>query len=157
MTIIIIASNRTGFYLTEVVAGIVRNLIGSSSEIRTQLAICNVNVGTRFEELSAFEDKIRIIDVNPSLSYDLTSIQSRIRKETDDYWKCLNESLKFQSSYVLLLEDDAVPVDGFFTMMQSLKIQLDQRPYIDYVKLYHPRSLRKIPSLVQVRILLFHN
>uniref|UniRef100_A0A914C0U8 Uncharacterized protein n=1 Tax=Acrobeloides nanus TaxID=290746 RepID=A0A914C0U8_9BILA len=93
--------------------------------------------------------KIRIIDVNPSLSYDLTSIQSRIRKETDDYWKCLNESLKFQSSYVLLLEDDAVPVDGFFMMMQSLMIQLDQRPYIDYVKLYHPRILRKIPSLVQ--------
>ncbi|KAK6052369.1 hypothetical protein COOONC_10126 [Cooperia oncophora] len=47
----------------------------------------------------------------------------------------------------MLLEDDALVVPEFARMMTSLMRQLDSRPYIDYVKLYHPNPLRKIPSI----------
>lgn len=107
-------------------------------------------MGSRFAELNNFNGKIPIFDVNSRLNYDLSSVDARIRKESMDYWKCLNESLRFRTDYVLLLEDDAVPVEGFSTMMASLLDQLEHRNYVDYVKLYHPRRLRKIPSLIQV-------
>ncbi|KAK5986148.1 hypothetical protein GCK32_013665 [Trichostrongylus colubriformis] len=47
----------------------------------------------------------------------------------------------------MLLEDDALVVPEFAKMMASLMRQLDSRRYIDYVKLYHPNQLRKIPSI----------
>ncbi|PIO70916.1 hypothetical protein TELCIR_07203 [Teladorsagia circumcincta] len=58
---------------------------------------------------------------------------------------CADESAF--NRYVMLLEDDALVVPEFARMMTSLMIQLDRRPYIDYVKLYHPNQLRKIPSI----------
>lgn len=47
----------------------------------------------------------------------------------------------------MLLEDDALVVPEFARLMTSLTDQLDERQHIDYVKMYHPNHLRKIPSI----------
>ncbi|VDM64211.1 unnamed protein product [Angiostrongylus costaricensis] len=60
---------------------------------------------------------------------------------------------RFHGRYVLLLEDDALVVPKFAEMMASLLKQLDQRQEIDYVKMYHPGHLRKIPSIPMALII----
>ncbi|VDO13526.1 unnamed protein product [Haemonchus placei] len=83
-------------------------------------------------------------------------LNDTIAKEASDYWKCLNRTTKASpywftfDRYVMLLEDDALVVPEFASMMTSLMRQLDRRPHIDYVKLYHPNQLRKIPSIPMV-------
>lgn len=48
--------------------------------------------------------------------------------------------------YVLLLEDDVIAIPMFATLLTTLTEKLDVQKHIDYVKLYHPNSLRAIPS-----------
>ncbi|EPB67832.1 hypothetical protein ANCCEY_13080 [Ancylostoma ceylanicum] len=55
--------------------------------------------------------------------------------------------------YVLLLEDDAVVIPMFATLLTSLIEKLDKQTHIDYVKLFHPNSLRGIPSIPMVTIM----
>ncbi|VDK73226.1 unnamed protein product [Anisakis simplex] len=74
----------------------------------------------------------------------LTNYAEKIKKESDDYWNCLR--------YVLLIEDDAIPVPHFMPLLNSVVQQMDSNPQIDFVKLYHPRYLRKIPYYFQVII-----
>ncbi|KAH7717753.1 Protein F35C11.4 [Aphelenchoides avenae] len=94
------------------------------------------------------------MDINREGRVNATDIDERLRKEADDYWKCLGAASKYTSAdYVLLLEDDALPTSSFPLMLESLTKQLDQRPHIDFVKLYHPWSLRKIPSLIQAAVI----
>lgn len=50
----------------------------------------------------------------------------------------------------MLLEDDALVVPDFARLMTLLMKQLDVNPHIDYVKMYHPNQLRKIPSIPMV-------
>lgn len=54
------------------------------------------------------------------------------------------------SDYVLLLEDDVVPTAEFNWVINSVMRQMDGWTDIDYVKLFHPWTLRGIPSYVQV-------
>lgn len=78
----------------------------------------------------------------------------RIAKESNDYWTCLNKTHQLiQSNFVLLLEDDVVTLPDFNIKLQSLIYQLEKNERlmdIDYVKLFHPWYLRKIPSFIQV-------
>ncbi|KHJ77970.1 hypothetical protein OESDEN_22410, partial [Oesophagostomum dentatum] len=82
-----------------------------------------------------------------------STLQEIIGKEASDYWRCLNYTTK--KRYVLLLEDDALVVPEFARMMTSLMDQLDEKQHIDYVKMYHPNQLRKIPSIPLVCYLPF--
>lgn len=52
--------------------------------------------------------------------------------------------------YILILEDDALVVPQFDKLLDSLVTQLEDRPEVDYVKMYHPTKLRKIPSIPMV-------
>ncbi|PIC44369.1 hypothetical protein B9Z55_004755 [Caenorhabditis nigoni] len=50
--------------------------------------------------------------------------------------------------YILLIEDDSIVVPEFSDLLNSLISKLDFNQKIDFVKLYHPKYLRKTPSLV---------
>uniref|UniRef100_A0A0M3KAF6 DUF3137 domain-containing protein n=1 Tax=Anisakis simplex TaxID=6269 RepID=A0A0M3KAF6_ANISI len=51
-----------------------------------------------------------------------------------------------------LIEDDAIPVPHFMPLLNSVVQQMDSNPQIDFVKLYHPRYLRKIPYYFQISL-----
>lgn len=54
------------------------------------------------------------------------------------------------SDYLLVLEDDALAVEGLARQLSLLVEMLDKKEGVDYVKLFHPWYLRKMPSYVQV-------
>jgi hypothetical protein len=58
-----------------------------------------------------------------------------------------------KADYLLVLEDDALPFKGLAGQLDLLTKQLDKKERskrVDYVKLFHPWYLRKLPSYVQV-------
>ena len=92
-------------------------------------------------------------------------LNSTLKKENDDYWKCMALTtgsryelfqIKFYVnqigffSYILLIEDDAVVIPEFSNLLKSLVRKLDDHEYVDFVKLYHPNYLRKLPSYALV-------
>uniref|UniRef100_A0A0M3IDM3 Glycosyltransferase family 92 protein n=1 Tax=Ascaris lumbricoides TaxID=6252 RepID=A0A0M3IDM3_ASCLU len=52
--------------------------------------------------------------------------------------------------YTLLIEDDALPVPAFDPLMRSVVDRMDNDQRLDFIKLYHPGHLRKIPYYFQV-------
>lgn len=52
--------------------------------------------------------------------------------------------------YTLLIEDDALPVPAFDLLMRSVVDRMDNDQRLDFIKLYHPGHLRKIPYYFQV-------
>ncbi|KAK5986526.1 hypothetical protein GCK32_017359, partial [Trichostrongylus colubriformis] len=140
----IIASDRRQNYLLQVVAFLI-DAYQSHGLLSPSLELCNVEP-TIFEELRQLQLHIPMRIISGTASR-LLPLNASIAKEASDYWKCLNRTTK--ARYVMLLEDDALVVPEFAKMMDdsSLMRQLDSRRYIDYVKLYHPNQLRKIPSI----------
>ncbi|CAJ0604662.1 unnamed protein product [Cylicocyclus nassatus] len=138
----IIASDRRQSYLSQVITFLV-DAYQSQKQLSPSLEICNVEPEI-FEELRQFQlhVPVRTIGRRSSRSSTLDEI---IVKEALDYWKCLNRTTK--KRYVLLLEDDALVIPDFARMLSSLVEQLDVHDRIDYVKMYHPNHLRKIPSI----------
>ncbi|XGW07781.1 hypothetical protein V3C99_010716 [Haemonchus contortus] len=138
----IIASDRRQEYLLQVIAFLVDSY-ESHRRLPPSLELCSVEP-VIFEELRQFQMHIPI-RILSGVSSRRLPLNDTIAKEASDYWKCLNRTTK--ARYVMLLEDDALVVPEFASMMTSLMRQLDRRPFIDYVKLYHPNQLRKIPSI----------
>jgi len=151
LTIGVISSPRFHYsYLTQTLAFLLHAYTASPPNI----FICDTRYPeVDFPEINQFRKLLPIIEINANASkstrLDLNTEDLRIRKEGQDYWKCLCSSNFSQVEYVLLIEDDSIPIPGFSAALQSLIDQLDYRPHIDFVKLYHPWTLRKIPSLVQ--------
>ncbi|PIC44368.1 hypothetical protein B9Z55_004755 [Caenorhabditis nigoni] len=109
------------------------------------LSICNVE-SEIFPDLRRFEKlEIPIFTVREG-SEKGKNLNSTIEKENNDYWKCLG--LETKSRYILLIEDDSIVVPEFSDLLNSLISKLDFNQKIDFVKLYHPKYLRKTPSLV---------
>lgn len=122
-------------------------------ELIPQISICNVEP-TKYSELDLFHNKIPTYSVNnlkDLAQFNLTETEGRIQKEANDYWNCLRIATSTKKEFSLLLEDDAVIVPNFFTLLDSMTKQLKSDDYskIDYVKLYHPWPLRKIPFVFQ--------
>ncbi|KAJ1346107.1 hypothetical protein KIN20_000799 [Parelaphostrongylus tenuis] len=139
----IIASNRRQNYLIQVIAFLV-SAYQSNNRFSPNLELCNVE-SEIFDELKKFQLHIPIRMLGMRNSPHNLSLNETIMKEALDYWNCLNRTTK--ARYVLLLEDDALVVPKFASMMTSVMKQMDQRQEIDYLKMYHPSHLRKIPSL----------
>ncbi|EPB67831.1 hypothetical protein ANCCEY_13079 [Ancylostoma ceylanicum] len=90
-------------------------------------------------------DAFPLIPESKRKSSRSSRMNETIAKEAADYWKCLDHPTK--GRYIMLLEDDALVVPEFARLMTLLMDQLDRRQHIDYVKMYHPNQLRKIPSI----------
>ncbi|KAK6014057.1 hypothetical protein OSTOST_20594 [Ostertagia ostertagi] len=148
----ILVSDRRQDYLLQVIAFLIDSY-QSHRRLSPSLELCNVEPVV-FEELRRFQlhIPIRIISKTGSRQLPLNDVYKQKAFPTTG-----NASIEQQKRvythhfvfdrYVMLLEDDALVVPEFARMMTSLMKQLDRRPYVDYVKLYHPNQLRKIPSI----------
>jgi len=146
----IVASARPNQPLTQLMGHLSAYLASNYS-----LLICNTepNPLPYFKELRRFEPFIPIADLrppgtDPPPSHPFPTPDERLRKEADDYWRCLNSTGRRWNGveYVLLLEDDALPIPEFTPTLHSVMQQMDRLVEVDYVKLYHPWPWRGAPS-----------
>jgi len=147
----VIASNRGGNYLFQSITFLLNQL--ENKEKIPFIGICNVEP-VSFPQVEKFRNKIPIYSINSfkDLSrFNLSTLEGRVQKEAADYWSCLRVLTTFNKKYLLLLEDDAVVIPHFLTLMDSLMSRLDDPglEHVDYVKLFHPWYLRKIPFIFQ--------
>ncbi|MFH4975127.1 hypothetical protein AB6A40_001836 [Gnathostoma spinigerum] len=147
--IVVIVSKRVGNFATQVIADLLE--LRHSTGMWFSLSICNAS-DSYFSELHDImqyvSNEVNIINIHPFDSHGMDSYKSMLQKELVDYWKCL--SIETLAKYVLLIEDDAVPTPYFYEIVSSVAEQLDRRPSIDFVKLFHPMSLRKVPYYFQL-------
>ncbi|CAO4364378.1 unnamed protein product [Caenorhabditis nigoni] len=142
----IVASNRGNDFLYQTVLFVLEQ---QSVTFNYSLSICNVE-SEIFPDLRRF-DKLKIpINTIGEKSGQISKnhLNSTIGKENQDYWKCLG--LPTESRYILLIEDDAVVIPEFSKLLFSLVKKLDIHEYVDFVKLYHPNYLRKLPSYIMM-------
>ncbi|KAG9469879.1 post-GPI attachment to proteins factor 4 [Eleutherodactylus coqui] len=82
---------------------------------------------------------------------------NRFEQEKQDYTYCLSQALKLYSpEYVLLVEDDAVPLrDIFSAFFHLVQVRFPKEPLGGglYIKLYHPERLQGYVSPEPMRIL----
>ncbi|XP_064630728.1 post-GPI attachment to proteins factor 4-like [Lineus longissimus] len=138
------------FYLSQTVTRayqLIREFEGQSgikSERRFGLALCNVDASPEeHTELTELSESLNIAVFN---RFENRSVSEQERndvyeKEKGDYAYCLKESLKSKPKYVLLLEDDTVPVDNALWVIDHMittYLSKDFRNEIAYVKFYHP-------------------
>ncbi|KAH7709475.1 hypothetical protein AAVH_23258 [Aphelenchoides avenae] len=95
--IAVVASERQGYYLTSVVAGLgqVYSVTAPSARAHVDesahpsIAIRNTADG-HFEELRLLETKLEVIEIDRDGRLSGADYDEWLRKEADDYWKCLN-------------------------------------------------------------------
>jgi len=155
LLVMVIASGRPHRYLTQVMAHLLMN---NGSNVSYE--ICDVTrSGESNVEAMALHHLAHVIRVEESLFTQnrTDDIAERVRREARDYARCLRAAIdqgrgNRTPSYVLMLEDDALPVDSFFSLLESVMGQMDARREVDYVKLYHPGPYRKCPYYFQLII-----
>ena len=141
---------------------------GTKAGLRLSLALCNVDAEPR--QHSALDKLAKLIPTFTKYGrFAGDSMGSNLlEKEKLDFIFCLRQSLKpsssdgFTADYVLLLEDDAYPLDELFPVLdyqihshleQSLDRAFRAKPESTaYVKLYHPRRLQGYISLEPDRL-----
>ena len=137
-------------YLTQTVSKLIK-LLGNDSSLQYfsyGLMICNVdNFPEEYQESEELSNLVHTVvkyKHGPQLQID------RFEKEKRDYMYCLEESLVYQPSYVLLIEVDAYPSDRMLSVLEygiqnifEGSISEFSRPQnkIAYLKLYHPERL----------------
>ncbi|XP_063151021.1 post-GPI attachment to proteins factor 4 [Candoia aspera] len=88
---------------------------------------------------------------------NLDLLPNRFEKEKRDYTYCLEKSLQlYRPEYVLLVEDDAIPEEGFFPVLHHLLQIRFSKPHLRnalYIKLYHPERLQRYINPEPMRIL----
>nr|XP_009681511.1 PREDICTED: transmembrane protein 246 [Struthio camelus australis]XP_009681513.1 PREDICTED: transmembrane protein 246 [Struthio camelus australis] len=82
---------------------------------------------------------------------------NQFEKEKQDYVFCLEQSLLvYNPEYILIVEDDAVPEEEIFPVLQHLLLARFSKPYLRdalYFKLYHPERLQRYFNPEPMRIL----
>ncbi|CAA90244.1 uncharacterized protein CELE_F35C11.4 [Caenorhabditis elegans] len=139
----VVASDRGNNFLYQTVIFLLEQQYGT---FNYSLSICNVE-SKIFSDLLKFNSiEIPVYTVGERNANSQKVLNSTLNKENEDYWKCLGAET--QSRYLLLIEDDSIIIPQFSKLLQSLVIKLDYHESIDFVKLYHPNYLRKLPSYV---------
>lgn len=138
----IVTVRRAGqFYLTRVVGRLHQLLSGHDN---VSVLICNVDHDPQLHQEAVELERIyRSVRRGQPLSSN-----NLIDKEKEDYVFCLNASIAAghqisSADYILVLEDDAVPLDDLLPVTRRLIDYLYlRRPDFFYVKLYHPERLQ---------------
>ncbi|XP_030423139.1 transmembrane protein 246 [Gopherus evgoodei] len=82
---------------------------------------------------------------------------NQFEKEKRDYAFCMEQSLlAYNPEYILLVEDDAVPEEEIFPVLQHLLLERLSKPHLKdalYLKLYHPERLQHYINPEPMRIL----
>ena len=134
-----------------------------SERVHIQLSVCNVDpVVALYREahnLSQFVPMFsRFNDTHFSWLHPL-------EKEKQDYVFCLNKSLEVhdEADYVFLVEDDALPTDDIFDVLQQVLLMHAEQSFVRgefhskpadlaFVKFFHPERLLNFVSLQPERL-----
>ncbi|KAI1702904.1 hypothetical protein DdX_15238 [Ditylenchus destructor] len=153
LAIAITAADRHNGELSQVMA-----FLSAHMQSLYPVVICNTEPGgERPSAIRRFENHIPVIDLNTDGGkWQLRLKEERWRKEAHDYWLCMNQTLeiifgvqKDWPDYLLILEDDAVPIPLFDVAVNSIMDQLDFRTKTDFVKLYRRWDWRSGPKSMQ--------
>ena len=135
-------------YLTQTVAMVYEIVPKETVEI----IICNadavpaghseaVTLSKQFTVYSRFlpEGKHLLNMTKPFKTYTRRVAGNGFLKEKDDYLFCLEKLLQYKSESVIVLEDDALPVENFFVVLKTILQNLNYYfPHWGYLKLYYP-------------------
>ncbi|GAB1598902.1 transmembrane protein 246-like, partial [Argonauta hians] len=175
ITIISVSRNRHKFdsyeprYLTQVVGQYLQLFQNSESHRKNiKLSLCNVD--SQPESYHEIHDLSSFIPTFQRYPDSSAATKNIFEKEKQDYVYCLNASLTWKPSYVLLVEDDSLPYND---MLHVLYNTIDYINDIDnhhgsyqhfpdqwYLKLYHPDRLlgywslevERIPELISLTL-----
>ncbi|CAM4559568.1 unnamed protein product [Lepidochelys olivacea] len=158
ITIITVQRRNEFHYVLQVASRFHRLLQQCGPRCRShQIFLCNVEqepgshedarlLGTFFAMVSRYKNWE---DPNASVN--------QFEKEKQDYAFCLEQSLlAYSPEYVLLVEDDAVPEEEIFPVLQHLLLARLSKPHLKdalYLKLYHPERLQRYINPEPMRIL----
>lgn len=133
-------------YLTRVVTALHRLLNEDHVSIRDRfLLICDAHAGPGMhEEADRLKHHFYSVKRFPNGSAE-ASIMNPFEKEKQDYIFCLQQALNLSPEFVLMVEDDALPRNELFPVMQHLMMHLQDPDHhvkrtsqLSYVKLYYP-------------------
>lgn len=149
LLVTIVTVRREGqFYLSRVVARL-HQLLSRDNGVVVKVLICNVDQKPELHQEALDLERVypvvqrrqqqQLPGSSSSRGYDV------INKEKEDYAFCLNASRHqmFRTDYILILEDDAVPLEALLPVTRRVIDYLSiRRPDFFYVKLYHPERLQ---------------
>ena len=163
----IISKSRDGFvgktanpqYLTQSVASFLKILNDPHNEIKLklQIFICNVD-----PEPSSFTEAQNISNfvtmVTHYLNRSAPSYGSILKKERIDYAFCLTKGVKFGGKYILLVEDDTLPMKDMFNVLEHTIFHCIEKGIsrgesrgvmndLAFVKFYHPHRVNNYAGL----------
>ena len=151
-------------YLSQVLATLLKltqEAILNDFPYSLHLEICNVDFDpatyAEAQHLSKYVTMVSRFN-KTHLTFD-----NQLEKEKKDYVFCLNQAQKHNTRYVLLLEDDALPIPEFFTVLKhTIVAHLDKKyqrgefrenaERVAFVKLYHPQRLIGFLSIEPERL-----
>ncbi|XP_077995043.1 GPI-N-acetylgalactosamine transferase PGAP4-like [Glandiceps talaboti] len=137
-------------YLTQVLADIDRSIQLHKPEHINKLFICNVN-----PDPSKHSEALELSKYFPMIDDSATNVKddrTKLTKEKDDYAFCLNHAMTYKSKYVMIVQDDAIPNEGYYEILHDLlENKLEKRVVRDdivmadgkwaYIKLNFPLYL----------------
>ncbi|KAM3912761.1 post-GPI attachment to proteins factor 4 [Leptodactylus fuscus] len=144
-------------YLLQVALGFLHRLSDCGPDCSDfKLLVCNVDPVP-----DTHADACLLSQLLPSVARYLTDrvaeAPNRFEQEKQDYTYCLSRSLELYSpEYVLLVEDDAVPLkDIFSAFFHLVQVRFPKEPLGGalYAKLYHPERLQGYVNPEPMRIL----
>ncbi|XP_077979480.1 GPI-N-acetylgalactosamine transferase PGAP4-like [Glandiceps talaboti] len=120
-------SNSNPKYLTQVLSRLDQGLTQHSFDHVNKLFICNVDANPSHHseavQLSKYFPMVTKSAFNVEAEQSRVGrggLRNRLAKEKGDYVFCLNHSKKYNSKYVLLVQDDAIPNIGFYERLNYL-------------------------------------
>ena len=150
-------------YLIQTVAKFLE-LLNKTSDINVQLSVCNVDQHPERHHDMTSLPKWLPVNQRANTSYDKSlNYNALLDKEKQDYVYCIERLLATNMTYIMLVEDDALPNENLFKVLKNIFRQMKQtnlgshigapRDEFSYIKLYHPERLVGYISLESVRIL----
>lgn len=138
-------------YLTQTVASFLE-LLNKTNFVNISLSVCNVDLQpNRHTEMTSLPKWLPIYQrFQPPFKTTHLKYGDLLNKEKDDYVFCLDQLLSSKASNLMLVEDDALPMDNLFAVLTKLlhsERHMDlsnSKSYLDdvaYIKLYHPERL----------------
>ena len=137
-----VVGRRPVGYLTRTVAALdhLPSSNSSSWPASKQLFICDVNAGPApHVEADRLRKFFHAVVRFPNASAS-AAILDPFEKEKQDYAFCLQQALQFMSSYIVMVEDDAVAREDLFSALQHILSTrtLTSVPAWSHLKLYYP-------------------
>ncbi|XP_041654221.1 post-GPI attachment to proteins factor 4-like [Cheilinus undulatus] len=147
-------AGRDSHYLLQVMKQL-SSLLGSCGDQRcAEVLVCDVESSPQGnQDAKLLENHFQVIRRSPEEQRMNTGWVNIFEKEKRDYVFCLRKGWELvKPKNMIVLEDDAVPTQDFFTAIKDL---LSRRFALQtlYIKLYHPERLQRYLNPEPYRIL----